>query len=479
MGSGEAGAVSPFTTWLPARSDQSCDVVIEFAGRGARSLSAEIGIFAHALSARGLEVLTHTRPLGRGTGRSVLRLRVASGRIHSAGHGCDVLVYLDDGVPDFDSFGLQRGSILLWEPPGRHRVELPDGLIVYPIPLWQLAAPFGAYAGTARAALGALAYLLGLPEETVRASRSASLDMRPFDAGLEFARANLVKHDLYSLPAMQAATAPLLLGMQQAIKLGLASGYCECGDACGRAFDTSPVRWLTEHLEAANHIVSLLQSDRHPTVQAYRGPNGSLLVLQGGDEHTLSSCLGDRSAYAVLLAPDVGGLLRLLSSGRRNCRPHEHGVVGVLIDDGLGDSWQTLGSDAVAALLAQDEPPAAKAGTPASDPWVESDSEPDAAVGYVAWGAAQGVVRDAVELSRNFGLRVSALYPSVIHPFPTADLDAFARTVDRVVVVECDRTGRHAERVGRLCRFRPAVVMPEPGKALTPMDLFLKEGLGA
>ncbi len=485
MNSQEASDVSPFTTWLPARSDQYCDLVIEVVGRGVPGLAAEIGTFARALTAQGLEVLTHTRQLNGTAGPSVLRLRVASRRIHSAGHGCDVLVYLDDRTPDFDAFGLQRGSILLCEPSENHRVELPEGIIMYPVPCWQLSALFGGgYAGAALAALGALSHLLGMSIETMREARCSPLDMRPFDAGLEFARRYIVKHDLYALPAVQVAKAPLLLGMQQAIKLGLALGYCECGTACRPTLDSAPVEWLTEHLAAADHIVSLLQSDQHPSVHAYRGPDGRLLVLQGGDDQTLSSCLGNRAAQTILVASDVAGLLQLLSTGHRAPHHDEAGVVGILVEDHLGASWQSLALDTVADLLSAEEPPSSIPGDqgPASvsrHRWVKIDAEPGASVGYVAWGTAQGVVRDAVELSRNFGLRVSALYPAVIQPFPMAQLESFARTVDRVVVVESDHACLHAQRVGRLCSFRPSVVMPEPDKPLTPMDLFLREGLGA
>ena len=99
-------------------------------------------------------------------------------------------------------------------------------------------------------------------------------------------------------------------------------------------------------------------------------------------------------------------------------------------------------------------------------------------MGFVAWGMAQGVVRDAVALCRNFGLNVAALYPKVIVPFPRAELETFARTVQRVTLVELSGGQEYEERLRACCSFQLAVLKPPPGEALTPMDIFQFEGLG-
>ena len=109
----------------------------------------------------------------------------------------------------------------------------------------------------------------------------------------------------------------------------------------------------------------------------------------------------------------------------------------------------------------------------------EREREDDAEVGFIAWGATQGVVRDALMLCRNIGISVAALYPKQIVPLPVAQLESFAGTVKRVVVVESGQTRTHADRIEGACSFRPSVVMPNMGTALTPMDLFMREDLGA
>jgi pyruvate/2-oxoacid:ferredoxin oxidoreductase alpha subunit len=91
----------------------------------------------------------------------------------------------------------------------------------------------------------------------------------------------------------------------------------------------------------------------------------------------------------------------------------------------------------------------------------------------------QGVVRDAVALCRSFGLRVAGLYPKLIVPFSYEDMESFAKTVGRVVLVESGQTQGYWDRLRATFSFEPAVLSPQPGKSLTPMDIFLREGLGA
>jgi hypothetical protein len=109
----------------------------------------------------------------------------------------------------------------------------------------------------------------------------------------------------------------------------------------------------------------------------------------------------------------------------------------------------------------------------------ERNSEPGAEIGYVAWGVAQGVVREALGLCRNFGLKVAALFPKVLWPVPCNDLYSFAQTVKRLVVVDPSRGGHYTRLVASSTSLRFSSIMPEPSQPLTPMDLFLREDLGS
>ncbi|MEK7300688.1 MAG: hypothetical protein AAB072_06280, partial [Nitrospirota bacterium] len=91
----------------------------------------------------------------------------------------------------------------------------------------------------------------------------------------------------------------------------------------------------------------------------------------------------------------------------------------------------------------------------------------------------QGVVRDAVALCRSFGLQTAAFYPKRIVPFSGEEMESFAKTVDRVVIVESGQTQGYWDRLRPGFSFEPAMLTPSPEKSLTPMDIFLREGLGA
>ncbi len=480
--------MAPLTAWLPVRADQECDVVIAFLGRRVAELTDEIEFFSKALTDQGLHVLSRLSAPKGTVGTAVLRLRAATHPLHSVGHGCDVLVCLEDDVPNFSGFGLQRGSVLLWDAPdpGQFHSPVPDGVITYRVPHRALSlSPGGQYTARALVALGALCHLLGLGVEAVRHPRAHGIDLWHFDTGVEFARRHLVKRDVFYLaPPTRTQARHLLLTMSQAVKLGLAFEHCDCGSDCLHRLASSTNQWLIDHLSRADHLVSLLQSGYHPGVRVYRGPEGRVLALLGGDESILTSCADQSGEPTVLVASGVADAVRLLIAGRRLLRAHPEWTVGIVIEDCLAASQESIAEDRLADLLSRASlstrscnsavPPTTADLFPS-----QREGDPFADIGYVAWGAAQGVVREAVELCQQFGLPVAALYPSVRHPFPTAELETFSRTVRRVVVVEGDRAEEYSRRIARCCSFQPGTVRPDPGHALSPMDIFLREGLGA
>ena len=109
--------MAPFSAWLPARPNQDFDLTVKIVGRSASGLIDELATIAQALSLHGCQVMAQTGRLNGGSGHLVLRLRIASRPFYSMGHGCDVVVYLDQDPPEFRRFGLQPGSVLVWEPP--------------------------------------------------------------------------------------------------------------------------------------------------------------------------------------------------------------------------------------------------------------------------------------------------------------------------------------------------------------------------
>ena len=478
--------MAPFSAWLPARPNQDFDLAVKIVGSSALGLIDELATIVQALTLHSCQVMVQTGRLNGGSGHLVLRLRIASRPFYSMGHGCDVVVYLDQNPPEFGRFGLQPGSVLVWEPPEQLPLHplLPDGIIAYPVPLRELNAQYSQDAwGKGFVAMGVLAYLLGFSEEARRVCLKSLTSSRLFDSGYQFASRSLVKHDIYSLPLAARGDARIVLSPENAVKLGFAASHCESGMDCVSELERLPTQWIARHLAMADKMVSVLHSEQFPDVQAYRGPQGKVFALFRGDEASILSSLNGGSDPRILVAADAVDALRLLVVGHRLIETNQAGVVGVVVEEALTTRLESVGVGALTRARSGKTGDTADGIEGVEEEWTatmraEREGEDDAEVGFIAWGATQGVVRDALALCRNLGMSVAALYPKQIVPLPVAQLESFAGTVKRVVVVESGQTRTHADCIEQACSFRPSVVMPDKGAALTAMDLFMREDLG-
>jgi hypothetical protein len=205
------------------------------------------------------------------------------------------------------------------------------------------------------------------------------------------------------------------------------------------------------------------------------------MALLRGNDSAIASCLNSYQATNVFVAADIADALRLLVEGHDLIRRGLSDGVGILIEETISLCHQTIDLCGLVGLIQGSVVPfpAIRSGHEGFGLTSEREGDPDADVGLVAWGAAQGVVRDAVALCQSFGLRVAALYPKRIVPFSSEDVESFAKTVGRVVLVESGQTQGYWDRLRSAFSFEPAVLTPLPGKSLSPMDIFLREGLGA
>ena len=479
--------MAPLTAWLPARANQDFDLIIKIVGPAASGLMKDWTPIAQSLIQQGFSVMAQRGRLNGEFGDCVLGIRIATRPFYSMGHGCDVLVHLSDTAPECRRFGLQPGSVLLWDPLSEPQLSpvLPEGVIAYAVPLKDICLQHGeGVPGKGLAALGVLFHLLGVSDESLRHCTPLFSAPQSFAEGVAFARHDIDKRDAYSLPLAEAeARCGIMLSPEEAILLGYAVSFCECRTACGAELIASPVRWTAEHLSIAGSMVSVLESDRHPGVQAYRGPQGTVMALLRGNDSAIASCLTGYKAPYVFVAADITDALRLLIAGHDLIRTGLSDGVGILIEDAITRCHQSVDICVLADMIRTGHlivpSPAIRPGHAGTVLTSERDGEAEADVGLVAWGAAQGVVRDAVALCRSFGLRVAALYPKRIVPFQQEDIESFAKTVGRVVLVESGQTQGYWDRLRTAFSFAPAVLTPLPGKSLTPLDIFLREGLGA
>jgi len=478
--------MAPFTRWLPAQSDRTSDLIIEEAGDGHTDLAKSAIALVQAIADLGFHVMAQTARADAIGPTSSVRIRVSQEPIRSMGHGCDVVVYLGQKMPAGNPFHLQRGSVLIADerciceaPPH----AMPEGVITYPIPLARLIRQGGSDSQKGIFTTGILAQILGISAETVRRRLEPDFNRRRFVAGFTWAAKHLRKRDIYALPTPPGkAPWQVILNARQAMVLGLEVGNCGCKGACAERFKQSPEEWIAEHVNVSWKGAVLSGGGPLPIPNAYRSSGkGSVVALLDVVDPTKWGAVKSTKGPAVVVAADLLDALRLLVTAR--CQVRAGTPIWVVLDDVVSNWTQSIGVEAIEQVVRKVG--LAVKGTQSSCPYPpellqgsERDVDSGSEIGFVGWGASQGVVREAVVLCRSFGLKVAALYPKVLWPVPRDDLYSFAKTVKRLVVVEPSRDGQYTRLVGSSTSLRPSSIMPEPGQALTPMDIFLREDLG-
>ncbi len=480
--------MAPFTAWLPARPTQDYDLIVKIVGVGAGTLFKGWAPIAQYLADQGLAAMAQYGRLNGEYGDLVLHVRIATQSFSSMGYGCDVLVLLEDSRPELRQFHLQPGSVLLWESPTElpREMTLPERVIVYQIPGGKFDRELSeGLLGRGARALGALLQILGMPEESLHRLTPSLTAPQSFMSGWNYASSAITKRDAYSLSCSSIPDAPVRMPLtpHQAIMLGYAVSSCDCRASCDRELVASPAKWTATHLGLAGAMVSVLESEGHPGVQAYRGPKGKVMALLRGDDSSIASCLAGLASPRVFVAADIPDVFKLIVAGHELVQGGMSDGVGVLIEETVALRQQNVDLRALVDVIHHRKTFVPDTGRPhqadAVATMAEWDEHDRTEVGFVAWGAAQGVVRDAVALCRSFGLQTAAFYPKRIVPFAMGEMESFAKTVDRVVIVESGQTQGCWDRLRPSFSFESAILTPSPGKLLTPMDIFLREGLGA
>lgn len=474
--------MAPFTAWLPPRIDYPIDLVLAIAGEGIAAYSRALQAFERTLADHGFEIIAqHGRLKERNTSDAV-RIRISTKPLTSMGHGCDMLVWLDKDLPDLGQFGVQIGSVLLCEPQvaARLNVAVRTGLITYLVPFHELARDCGeCLSGKGLVALGVLSRLLGLPPEVLCHHLEIEYSRRYFNAGVTFVATHLKKRDVYALSTTVSYPGRVLLNVQEAIAVGLSNGFCKCPTACLSTLEESPGAWVSRHVSEGAGVIA--SAEAVGSIEAYVGPCNGMTVMVGRENPCECAPIESASSPIVLVASDIADILSLLVIARRIIRETKR-LVRVIVDGPLTRRVQTVSINELRRILEahdawqSNEPN--RCGANVLDAQAEREGALDADVGYVAWGSAQGVVREAVAMCHGFGLDVAALYPKSLPPLCSGPLEAFGRTVANLVVVECTESSDYAGLVTSATSLRPLQLRPEPGEALTAMDIFLREGLG-
>jgi len=106
---------------------------------------------------------------------------------------------------------------------------------------------------------------------------------------------------------------------------------------------------------------------------------------------------------------------------------------------------------------------------------VEREGAACAEIGFISWGTTQGAVREAMQRFRQIGLQAAALYPKLLWPLPVKALEAFAASVNKVIVVEANQQGQLAALLRARTKIHPGLIQLYTGVPISPWDIFGRE----
>jgi len=458
-------------------------VTVQFAGGTFRGLEKARATFELGLAHLGLSLCVESSGDAE-LEMPLVRFRISTHPISSVGYGCDVLAYVGNDFPAGYPFGLQDRSVLLCENWKEHDFVsrgMPKGVIPYQVPFSELNRTCGCLRGKGIIAVGLLTKLLDIPFRLIRSGVCPMAGNSYFDAGYDFAEHHLCKKDLYSLPPPENPRSTILLNARQAMELGLGLEHDHCGGSCASMTGQESVQdWVASHVQIARSMVTDgIHRDDPAAGGEYRGRHRQVTAVMRVSD--LPGLINPQSKYQpiILVPTDVLEIAEFISVARS--APEDGRIpIHVAIDKNLSHCSQTVSSERLAdyARDSVSVMPVTSGQQVMVHPRLRAGREGDrpADVGFVAWGSTQGMVREGMELCRKFGMKVAALSPKVLWPFPTEEIQAFARTVGQLVVVEPNRLGHFTQLIQTHTSLNPSRIVPEVGESLNPLDIFLNEG---
>jgi 2-oxoglutarate ferredoxin oxidoreductase subunit alpha len=81
-------------------------------------------------------------------------------------------------------------------------------------------------------------------------------------------------------------------------------------------------------------------------------------------------------------------------------------------------------------------------------PKPERYGDEHATIGIIGWGSTEGTIQEAVDRALEKGYRVASLHPKILSPLPDRTIRDFIRSVQKVIIPECNYSGQLANLLG-------------------------------
>jgi 2-oxoglutarate ferredoxin oxidoreductase subunit alpha len=104
-------------------------------------------------------------------------------------------------------------------------------------------------------------------------------------------------------------------------------------------------------------------------------------------------------------------------------------------------------------------------------PQPERYGDEEAKIGIIGWGSTEGTIQEAVDRARAKGHQVASLHPKVLSPLPDQAIQAFIRSVDKVIVPENNYSGQLANLLGAKYGLQPVRVNKFGGLPFTAGEI--------
>ena len=233
------------------------DIIIKITGTSGQGIISSGDILSYATARKGYYVTTYRAFPSeiRGDGKCYYTLRISEHKALTATGETDILVCLDTDTI-FEGIGkIKKGGVLIYD--SNLSIENPpkrDDIVIYSIPLGDIAKETGSERSRNMVALGIVVALLNnlhLEEQILKdielrykakAKEVIETNKNALNAGVKYTKETLIRTDKYSEANMQSSGAKLIMSGNEAIGLAAITAGC-------RFFSGYPITPATEIME--------------------------------------------------------------------------------------------------------------------------------------------------------------------------------------------------------------------------------------